>query len=266
MFIAQLEHPDFDKFDLSLLRGGFMAGAPCPVQLMKRAAEKMNMHQVVILYGLTEASPLITTTSLQDPLAVRASTVGRAIPGIEVKIVDPVDGALVPRGVQGELLSRGHGVMLGYWNNPGATGAAIDKSGWLHSGDLAVMQENGLINITGRKKDMIIRGGENIYPREIEEVMHENTGIAQAQVFGVPDEKVGEEVAAWVMLKQGHELTPKEIAEWLKERISYFKIPRYIKIVNAFPMTVTGKVQKFAMRQLMIEELGLESAAQIQTA
>ena len=266
MFIAQLEHPEFTKFDLSSLKGGFMAGAPCPVQLMKRVADKMHMQHVVILYGLTEASPLMTANSVHDSLESRATTVGRAVPGIEVKVVDPASGAVVPRGVQGEILSRGHGVMLGYWNNPGATQDAIDKSGWLHSGDLGVMNDNGLINITGRKKDMIIRGGENIYPREIEEIMHENAGIAQAQVFGVPDEQLGEEVAAWVMLKQGSEITPKDIAEWLKERISYFKIPRYIKIVNEFPMTVTGKCQKFAMRELMIEELGLESAAQIQTA
>jgi fatty-acyl-CoA synthase len=266
MFIGQLEHAEFSKFDLSSMMGGFMAGAPCPVQLMKRVAEKMHMAHVVILYGLTEASPLMTATSVHDSLEIRATTVGRAVPGIEVKIVDPVSGAVIPRGMQGEILSRGHGVMLGYWNNPGATADAIDKSGWLHSGDLGVMNEQGLINITGRKKDMIIRGGENIYPREIEEVMHEHASIAQAQVFGVPDENLGEEVAAWVMLKQGSTTTPKEIAEWLKERISYFKIPRYIKIVTEYPMTVTGKCQKFAMRELMIQELGLESAAQIQTA
>lgn len=266
MFIGELEHPEFDLFDLSSLRGGFMAGAPCPVQLMKRVAEKMHMEEVIILYGLTEASPLMTATNAMDSLETRATTVGRAIPGIEVKVVDPASGRVVPRGMQGEICSRGHGVMLGYWNNPAATADAVDSAGWLHSGDLGVMNEIGLINITGRKKDMIIRGGENIYPREIEEILHEHTGIAQAQVFGVPDEHLGEEVAAWIMLKQGSSTSAADITEWLKERISYFKVPRYIKLVEQFPLTVTGKVQKFAMRDVMIEELGLQSAAQIETA
>ena len=243
-----------------------MAGAPCPVQLMRRVAEQMHMSEVVILYGLTEASPLMTATTANDSLEVRSTTVGRAVPGIEVKVVDTVTGFVVPRGTQGEICSRGHGVMLGYWNNPSATADAIDKAGWLHSGDLGVMQENGLINITGRKKDMIIRGGENIYPREIEDILLDHPGINQAQIFGVPDEKLGEEVAAWIMMKQGVKTDAAQLTDWLKERIAYFKVPRYIKIVTEFPMTVTGKIQKFVMREQMIKDLGLESASQIQTA
>jgi fatty-acyl-CoA synthase len=266
MFIAELEHVDFGKFDLSSLRGGFMAGAPCPVQLMRRVAKDMNMKEIVILYGLTEASPLVTCTTVDDSLEVRATSVGRVIAGIEIKIVDPLTGALVPHGVQGELCTRGHGVMIGYWNNKHATNEAIDRAGWLHSGDLAVMNGSGLVNITGRKKDMIIRGGENIYPREIEELLHEHDAIAQAQVFGVPDEKFGEEVAVWLTLKQGQSTSDRDISAWLGERISRFKVPRYIRIVEEFPLTVSGKVQKFAMRARMIEELGLEEAAQIQTA
>lgn len=260
MFIGELHHPEFDSFDVTSLQGGFMAGAPCPVQLMRDVANRMKMQQIVILYGLTEASPLMTATTCNDSLEIRATTVGRVIPGIELKIVDAQTGEVVPRGVQGEICSRGHGVMLGYWNNPQATAEAIDKSGWLHSGDLGVMNADGFINITGRKKDMIIRGGENIYPREIEEVLHEHKGIAQAQVFGVPDARLGEEVSAWIMVKQGETLTPDEVREWLKERVAYFKVPKYVKLVNEFPMTVTGKCQKFVMRDMMAKELGLEAS------
>jgi fatty-acyl-CoA synthase len=266
MFIAELEHADFPKYDVSSLRGGFMAGAPCPVQLMRRVADDMNMKEFVILYGLTEASPLVTCTTVEDSLEIRATTVGRAIPGIEIKIVDPHSGSIVPRGDQGELCTRGHGVMIGYWNNAQATSDAIDQGGWLHSGDLARMGAEGFINITGRKKDMIIRGGENIYPREIEEVLHEHEAIAQAQVFGVPDEKFGEEVAAWLKIKQGQSADQDQIITWLKERIANFKVPHYVRIVDEFPMTVTGKVQKFAMRDRMINELGLQKAAEIRTA
>lgn len=266
MFISELEHPQFKDFDLSTLRGGFMAGAPCPVHLMRRVANEMHMKEVVILYGLTEASPLMTATTIEDSLEVRATSVGRAIPGVEVKVVDPATGDLLSRGSQGEICCRGHGVMLGYWENPAATADAVDANGWLHSGDLGVMHENGLINITGRKKDMIIRGGENIYPREIEEVLHEHESIAQAQVFGVPDDRLGEEVAVWLKVKQGSNLEGKQITEWLKERIAYFKVPRYVKVVEEYPMTVTGKVQKFAMREQMIKELGLETASKIETA
>lgn len=266
MFIGELEHPEFASFDVSSLKGGFMAGAPCPVQLMRQVASKMKMDEVVILYGLTEASPLMTATTSNDSMEIRATTVGRVIPGIELKIVDPLSGDVVPRGVQGEICSRGHGVMLGYWNNPDATADAIDKNGWLHSGDLGVMNQEGFINITGRKKDMIIRGGENIYPREIEEVLHEHISVAQAQVFGIPDARLGEEVVAWIMLRANETLEPEQVREWLKDKIAYFKIPKHVKIVTEFPMTVTGKCQKFVMRQRMTNELGLESTSQIQTA
>lgn len=260
MFIGELEHPEFASFDVSTLKGGFMAGAPCPVQLMRDVASRMKMEEIVILYGLTEASPLMTATTSNDSLEIRATTVGRVIPGIELKIVDAQTGEVVPRGVQGEICSRGHGVMLGYWNNPQATADAIDKNGWLHSGDLGVMNAQGFINITGRKKDMIIRGGENIYPREIEEVLHEHKSIAQAQVFGVPDARLGEDVATWIMLKQNETLSADEVREWLKERVAYFKVPKHVKIVTEFPMTVTGKCQKFVMRDLMAKELGLEAS------
>lgn len=266
MYIGQLEHPKFKSYELKSLRGGFMAGAPCPVQLMRRVQDQMNMDQVIILYGLTEVSPLMTATTLEDSLEIRATTVGRAIPGVEVKIIDAVSGEVLPRGTQGEICCRGHGVMLGYWMNPQATTDTIDKSGWLHSGDLAVMNSEGYINITGRKKDMIIRGGENIYPREIEEVLHTHPSIAQAQVFGVPDARLGEEVALWVMLKSGCKEEPQEIVLWLKERVAHFKVPKHVRVVSEFPMTVTGKIQKFIMREKMVEELGLDAEAQIQTA
>jgi len=266
MFITQLEHPHFGDFDLSSLRGGFLAGAPCPVQLMRRVAEEMHMKDVIILYGLTEASPLMTCTHVRDSLEVRATTVGRAIPGIEVKIIDNATGGVVPLGTQGEICCRGHGVMLGYWQNPAATQDAVDRARWLHSGDLGVMREDGLINVTGRKKDMIIRGGENVYPREVEDALLDHPCIAQAQVFGIPDRVNGEEVVAWLMLKQGTNANSEDIANWLKQRISYFKIPKHIKVVTEFPMTVTGKIQKFVMRANMIEELGLQEATQIQTA
>jgi len=266
MFIGELEHPEFASYDLSSLRGGFMAGAPCPVQLMRKVADKMHMNEVVILYGLTEASPLITATTVNDSLELRATTVGKIIAGLEIKLIDTISGEVVPRGVQGELCSRGHGVMLGYWNNPKATADCIDSARWLHSGDLAVMNEAGYINITGRKKDMIIRGGENIYPREIEEVMHAHPEVVQAQVFGIPDAHLGEEVAMWVMLKPDSIAQAEAISVWLKEKVAYFKVPRHIRMVKEFPMTVTGKIQKFVMREKMIEELGLKDAAEIQTA
>ncbi len=266
MFMAQLENPDFSKFDLSSLSGGFMAGAPCPVQLMRRVASDMHMREIIILYGLTEASPLVTCTTVQDSLETRTTTVGRVIPGLELKIVEPQTGRLLPRGSQGELCTRGHGVMIGYWNNDSATREAIDQAGWLHSGDLAVMNEDGLINITGRKKEIIIRGGENIYPREIEELLLDYEAIAQVNVFGVPDACMGEEVAVWLKLKHGRSLEESHLIAWLRERIALFKVPKYIRVVEEFPMTVTGKVQKYAMRQSMIQELGLEEIAAIQTA
>jgi fatty-acyl-CoA synthase len=266
MFFAELEHPDFAQCDVSSMKGGFMAGAPCPVQLMRRVADNLNMHEVVILYGLTEASPLMTCTTIADTLEIRATTVGRAIPAIELKVIDTETGAIVPRGKQGELCTRGHGVMMGYWNNPQATTEAIDKQGWLHSGDLAVMNQEGYINITGRKKDMLIRGGENIYPREIEEVLHDHPGIAQAQAFGIPDEKFGEILGVWIKLKAGSRLTEDELCEWMKERVIHFKIPSCVRFVEQFPMTVTGKIQKFVMRAQMIKELGLENVESIRTA
>ncbi len=266
MFITQLEHARFKEHDYTSLKGGFLAGAPCPVQLMRRVAAEMHVPEVVILYGLTEVSPLMTATTIADSLEIRATTVGRAIPGVEVKVVDALTGAIVPRGSQGEICCRGHGIMLGYWQNEKATSECIDDAGWLHSGDLGVMNAQGYLHITGRKKDMIIRGGENIYPREIEEVLHHHPAISQAQVFGLPDARLGEEVALWLILKSNACLSESELTEWLRQEIAHFKIPRYVKFVDQFPMTVTGKVQKFAMRDHMIVELGLASAAAIETA
>jgi fatty-acyl-CoA synthase len=265
MFIAQLEHSQFANFDYSSLQGGFLAGAPCPVQLMRRVASEMHVTDVVILYGLTEVSPLMTATTIHDSLETRATTVGRAIPGVEVKLIDGA-GQILPRGAQGEICCRGHGIMLGYWQDQEATNNCIDAAGWLHSGDLGVMNSQGYLHITGRKKDMIIRGGENIYPREIEEVLHAHQAVAQAQVFGVPDRRLGEEVALWLTLKSGAQISEGELIGWLKEQVAHFKVPKYVKFVSEFPMTVTGKIQKFAMRDKMIEELGLQSDAAIETA
>ncbi|MBU6454824.1 MAG: AMP-binding protein [Cyanobacteria bacterium REEB67] len=270
MFISQLEHKSFKNYDYTSLKGGFMAGAPCPVQLMRRVASEMHVGEVVILYGLTEVSPLMTATNNGDTMEARATTVGRAIPGVEVKIIDTTSGELLPRGSQGEICCRGHGIMLGYWQNPEATADCIDSAGWLHSGDLGVMNAQGYLHITGRKKDMIIRGGENIYPREIEEVMLGHGAVAQAQVFGIPDARLGEEVAMWVAIKQNagaaENVTAEELSAFLAERIAHFKVPRHMRFVSEFPMTVTGKIQKFAMRAAMIKELGLESAEAIETA
>lgn len=266
MYIDQLEHPQFFQFDLTSMIGGFMAGAPCPVKLMEEVAEKMHMTKVVIFYGLTEASPLITVTSATDSLSVRTTTVGRVLPHVECKVVDAETGAILPRGQQGEVCTRGYNVMLGYWHNKQATDDAIDAGRWLHTGDLGVLNEEGYLNITGRKKDMIIRGGENIYPREIEEVLHVHEKIAQAQIFGVPDEHFGEEVCAWIQLREGLNATEDEIKSWLKGRVAHFKVPRYVKFVQEYPKTVTGKIQKFVMREKMIAELSLESAASVPTA
>lgn len=266
MYIDQLEHPQFPQFDLTSLIGGFMAGAPCPVKLMEEVADKMHMTKVVIFYGLTEASPLITVTSATDSLEVRTTTVGSVLPHVECKIVCPETGQLLPRGQQGEVCTRGYNVMLGYWHNKQATDDAIDAARWLHTGDLGVINAQGHLNITGRKKDMIIRGGENIYPREIEEVLHTHPKVAQAQIFGVPDEHFGEEVACWIQLKEGLESTQDEIRSWLKSKVAHFKVPRYVKFVQIYPKTVTGKIQKFVMRDEMIAELKLESAASVTTA
>ncbi len=266
MFIAELEHPDFHKFDLGSLRTGIMAGSPCPIELMKRVVEQMHCNEITIAYGLTESSPVITQTRTSDPIEVRVTTVGRALPHTEVKIMDPETGKLVPRGTHGELCTRGYLVMKGYYNNPEATRAAIDVDGWLHSGDIATMDENGYCKITGRVKDMIIRGGENIYPREIEEFLYTHPAVCQVQVVGVPDRKYGEEVVAWVQLKEGMAATSEDIVCFCEGRIARYKIPKYIKFVDAYPMTVTGKVQKYKIRQMAIDELGLEGIAEIETA
>jgi fatty-acyl-CoA synthase len=257
MFIAELNHPRFSEFDLSSLRTGIMAGAPCPVEVMRKVIDQMHMEDVTIGCGMTETSPLSTQTLPEDPLEKRVETIGRVHPHVEVKIVDPATGAVVPRGVTGEQCTRGYNVMLGYWNNKEATANAIDEAGWMHTGDLATMDEEGYLRIVGRIKDLIIRGGENIYPREVEEFLYTIEGISDTQVIGVPSATYGEEVMAWVKLKDGACLTGDEIAAQCKGRISTFKIPKYWKFVDSFPMTVTGKIQKFKMREMAVEELGL---------
>lgn len=266
MFIAELEHPNFEQYDLSSLRTGIMAGSPCPVEVMKQVNTKMNMQEVEIAYGMTETSPVSTQTRHNAPLEKRVSTVGRIMPHTEIKIIDPETGQTVPIGTPGELCTRGYCVMLGYWNDEERTKAAIDSARWMHTGDLASMDEEGYINIVGRIKDMLIRGGENIYPREIEEFLYSHPNISDVQVIGVPDEKYGEEVMAWVKLKEGATLSEEEIKAYCKGQISNFKIPRYIKFTDSFPMTVTGKIRKVEMRKTSIQELGLQSADQITTA
>jgi fatty-acyl-CoA synthase len=266
MFIGELDLPDFASFDLSSLRTGIMAGSPCPVQVMRNVVSRMHMEEVTICYGMTETSPVSTQTAHDDPLERRVGTVGRVHPHVEVKIVDPETGAVVPRGGRGELCTRGYSVMLGYWNNEQATASAIDAAGWMHTGDLATMDAEGYVNIVGRIKDMIIRGGENVYPREIEEFLHTHAGVSEAQVIGVPSEKYGEEVMAWVKCKPGVVLTGQELAAYCTGKISTFKIPRHWKFVDDFPMTVTGKVQKFRMREISEQELGLQIVAATKTA
>ena len=261
MFIAELGHPDFARYDLSSLRTGLMAGSPCPVEVMRQVQSRMHMSEVEIAYGMTETSPVSTQTRADDPIEVRVGTVGRVHPHVEVKIVDPATARVVPRGTPGELVTRSYAVMLGYWQNPEATAQVIDAARWMHTGDLAVMREDGYVNIVGRIKDMIIRGGENIYPREIEEFYYTHPKVADIQVIGVPDQKYGEQVMAWIRLKPGETATDEEMRDFARDQIAHFKIPRYIKFVDAFPMTVTGKVQKYIMRDLAVQELGLESAA-----
>jgi fatty-acyl-CoA synthase len=256
MFIAELEHPEFDRFDLSSLRTGIMAGAPCPVEVMKKVISRMNMAEILIAYGQTECSPVNHMTLADDPLEKRVQTVGRAGPHLEVKIIDE-KGDVVPRGAPGDICTRGYAVMKCYWDEPERTAETVDADGWLHSGDLGVMDADGYVQVVGRLKDMIIRGGENIYPRELEEFLFTHPDIQDAKVIGVPDEKYGEEVCAWIQLREGASLTEDELRAFCKERIAYFKVPRYIRFVREFPMTVTGKVQKFKMRQKMAEELGL---------
>ena len=266
MFIAELDHPDFASFDLSLLRTGIMAGSPCPVEVMKKVQSRMNMREVTICYGMTETSPVSTQSALDDPLEKRVGTVGRVHPHVEVKIVDPETNHAVLRGSAGELCTRGYSVMLGYWDNPVATAEAIDVARWMHTGDLATMDDEGYVNIVGRIKDMIIRGGDNIYPREIEEFLYGHPEVSDVQVIGVPSERYGEEVMAWVKPKEGSALTGDALDAFCRNRIASNKIPRYWKFVDGFPMTVTGKVQKYLMRQAAVEELGLESAAAVRTA
>ena len=266
MFIAELEHPEFDRFCLDTLRTGIMAGSPCPLEVMKKVIEKMHCRDITIAYGQTESSPVITQTSVDDSIERRVATVGRALPHTEVKIVDPVDGRILPRGQPGELCSRGYLIMKGYYRNRKATREAIDPVGWLHTGDLAVMNADGYVNITGRARDMIIRGGENIYPREIEEFLYTHPKISDAQVIGVPDRKFGEEVMAWVRLKEGETATAEELRAFCKGKIAHYKVPHFFKFVTEFPMTVSGKVQKYKMREIAVQELGLEDLTKIQTA
>ncbi|GAC1394396.1 MAG: AMP-binding protein [Ktedonobacteraceae bacterium] len=266
MFIAELEHPDFAKFDFSSLRTGVMAGSPCPVEVMKKVKALMHMDEVGVCYGMTETSPVSTQTRIGSPLDKQVSTVGQIHPHLEVKIVNPATGQIVPIGETGELCTRGYSVMLGYWNNEEATVAAIDKARWMHTGDLATMDEESYVNIVGRIKDLIIRGGENVYPREVEEFLYTHPKISDVQVIGVPDEKYGEAIMAWVILKPGQQVTEEELREFCKGSIAHYKIPRYFKFVTAFPMTVTGKVQKYQMREKSTEELGLQKAASVKTA
>ena len=265
MFIAELDHKDFGRYDLSSLRTGVMAGAPCPVEVMKRVAADMHCGEMTIMYGQTESSPVITGSKVDDPLEIRVSTVGAAFPCTEVKIVDEV-GATLPVGSQGELCTRGYLVMKGYDQDFEATSSAIDSDGWLHTGDLARMRPDGYFRITGRKKDMIIRGGENIYPREIEEFLYGHPQVSDVQVVGVPDRKLGEAVSAYIRLKPGAVVTEQELKEYCRGQIAHFKVPQYVRFVEEFPMTVTGKIQKFKIREMEIERLGLKSAARVETA
>ncbi|RTL18352.1 MAG: AMP-binding protein [Rhodocyclaceae bacterium] len=259
MFIAALDHPCFADFDLSSLRTGIMAGSPCPIEVMKRVIGKMNMAEVTIAYGMTETSPVSFQSGTDDPIDRRVSTVGRVQPHLEVKIVDN-EGRIVPRGQSGELCTRGYSVMLGYWDDEAKTKEAIDAGGWMHTGDLAVIDDEGFCNIVGRIKDMVIRGGENIYPREIEEFLYAHPKVLDVQVVGIPDQRFGEELCAWIILREGERLSEDEVREYCKGQIAHYKIPRYIRFVDSFPMTVTGKIQKFLIRQRMKEELGLDEA------
>jgi fatty-acyl-CoA synthase len=266
MFIAQMEHEDYPRRDLSSLRTGIMAGSPCPIELMKRVAQEMGAREITIGYGQTESSPLITQTRYDDPLELRVGTVGQPIPGVEVKIVDTVTGEQLSDGNQGELCTRGHNVMIGYYNMPEKTAEAIDAEGWLHTGDMSLREPNGYFRITGRLRDLIIRGGENVYPREIEERLFEHPAVEVAQVVGIPNRRLGEEVLAWVKLKAGRTATEDELREFCRVSLAHFKVPRYWKFVDSFPTTVTGKIQKYLIRQQAIEELGLQDIANIETA
>ena len=266
MFIAELGEPDLAGYDLSSLRTGIMAGSPCPIEVMRQVVERINMSEVTIAYGMTETSPVSTQTSADDPLEKRVTTVGRVHPHVEIKIVDPETGETVPRGAGGEFRTRGYSVMLGYWNDEARTAEAIDADGWMHTGDLAVMDDEGYVNIVGRIKDMIIRGGENVYPREVEEFLYTHPDVVEVQVIGVPDARYGEEIMAWIQLRDGADTTVAEIKDFCRGTIAHYKVPRYIRFTDAFPMTITGKIQKFKMRETSIAELGLEDAAEVRSA
>jgi fatty-acyl-CoA synthase len=263
MFIAELDHPDFELRDLSSLRTGIMAGSPCPIEVMRQVIERMNMREVTICYGMTETSPVSTQTGADDDLEHRTQTIGRVHPHLEIRVADPVSGKTLARGLRGEFQTRGYSVMLGYWNQPDRTAEAIDAARWMHTGDLAVMDDDGYVKIVGRIKDMIIRGGENVYPREIEEYLHTHPAIAEVQVVGVPDAKYGEEVMAWVKLRPGASMRDDDVRAYCQGKLAHYKVPRYVRLVDEFPMTVTGKVQKFKLRERAIAELGL---AEIETA
>jgi fatty-acyl-CoA synthase len=266
MFIAQLDHPSFSQFHLDSLRTGIMAGAPCPIEVMKQVIDRLHVPEITICYGMTETSPVSFQSAVDDPIEARVSTVGRIHPHLECKIINPETGDIVPRGTPGELCTRGYSVMLGYWENAAATAVSIDAARWMHTGDLAVMREDGYVNICGRLKDMIIRGGENIYPREIEEFLYTHPTISEVQVIGVPDMKYGEEVCAWIRLRDGQQATEDDVRDYCRGQIASYKIPRYIRFTTEFPTTVTGKMQKFRMREISIEELGLGRANAVRTA
>jgi fatty-acyl-CoA synthase len=266
MFIAELEHPNFSTYNFSTLRTGIMAGSPCPIDTMKQVLTKMNMTEVTVCYGMTETSPVSTQSDCNDPIQKRVSTVGKVHPHLEIKIINPENGRIVFHGEQGEICTRGYSVMSGYWDMPEDTARVLDTNGWMHTGDLGIMDDEGYVKIVGRIKDTIIRGGENIAPREIEEFLIQHEAIADVQVIGVPDLRYGEEVMAWVKLREGFEVSPEELREYCKGQISTFKIPKYWKFTDGFPMTVSGKIRKVEMREISIVELGLEEAAKILTA
>jgi fatty-acyl-CoA synthase len=267
MFIAMQNHADFASYDLSSMRTGLMAGSPCPVEVMKHCVNDMHMAEVGIAYGMTETSPVSTQTRRDDDLERRVSTVGSVHPHVEVKVVDPVTGVTLPRGEAGELCTRGYSVMVGYWDEPEKTADVLDRAGWMHTGDLATMDGDGYLNIVGRIKDLVIRGGENVYPREIEEFLYSHPDIADVQVVGVPDAKYGEELCAWIRMREGAEpLDAAAVRAFCAGRLAHYKVPRYVQVVDEFPMTVTGKIRKVEMRERSVELLGLQSVAAEQHA
>jgi fatty-acyl-CoA synthase len=266
MFIAELDHPEFDGYDLTSLRTGIMAGSPCPVEVMRKVIDNMHMAEVTICYGMTETSPVSTQTGADDDIEHRTATVGRVHPHVEIRVADPATGETLARGESGEFQTRGYSVMLGYWDDPERTAEAVDADGWMHTGDLAVMADDGYVRIVGRIKDMIIRGGENVYPREIEEFLYSHPDVADVQVTGVPDERYGEEIAAFVIAREGSGLDPEALREFCRGKIAHYKVPRHVLLVDEFPMTVTGKIQKYKLREQAIARLGLHAAAGVETA